>query len=742
MPRVFQNECPGLTHSLWIWFSFDVDFQSSGRCVLEGFVSYVMKIRVLYLHFFSSALETRPLIALAMSSPKKSSRLPKAMVLHVTYSPIRATAMLLNAAYFDEVTFDADSDSMMIWCCGMLPGRTATPEAATVRQLVPPNCEVLYYAPSHPSNPSTLTTVTDSGEENIREGTWCCCFTAPNLVDLATTFDIFASHYMGIGRPIKDNSFTHTLPNHKFLTRKNKIEGRPSWDSRHTIRLQPRGKVTKDLYTFVANMTRNHGYFLWDGSYVCDPFKLFHGTTLPTACANEAAVEAKWQAFELMRHGHQGLQDPPKPAPLPPAVLASAPTASRQSSPPEKSVPLELEKVEDKVAGETIANRSGLPPCPPSEVELMTEKADLALFKFVSHSGSSAPPPLTDFSTSGPTAPLTNFPNWHQTQSSLPGTNTWPERLVLAPKTAALAETQLDVADTQQVTEENESEAKRRRLDTSETQLMTEENESEAKRRRLDTSETGGLCNCFHELLDNVLGIVKGKYKALCTAFTKAKQWEHLQNLHGIIDMMETQLQSPDTTIPMSTAQNIVASLLHDFGTHTMLEDAMKVLQTWQPSHDLGNEVKDDASTEAMTIKDDASNEVKDILATLATAWDECWEAQKKILFDQEDWRTLDELKKAKEQVRACLSREDMPPSVQREILGVLQKIGALPYCREWHALSQAVLFMSLNLQERATDELTEEELVTAGSRQQDMHLLHGFSLASPDKTVTGAAIL
>ena len=59
---------------------------------------------------------------------------------------------------------------------------------------------IQYCQPHYDETPSRFTRINDTGLDTSVEGAWCCGLTAPNLVELANTFDSFIEHYMDISR--------------------------------------------------------------------------------------------------------------------------------------------------------------------------------------------------------------------------------------------------------------------------------------------------------------------------------------------------------------------------------------------------------------------------------------------------------------------------------------------------------------------------------------------------------------
>ena len=178
--------------------------------------------------------------------------------------------MIVPATYFDCGVVESEKDTTMIWCAGMLLGRSAIPEAQTMRNALRPHCSVDYFQPNHDDNPTRMSLVNDAGIDEGCDGQWTCVLTAPHLQDLAQTFDCFAEHYMGLGAPMRHNFFRHERPTHKFISRKTKL-GDNSWDTRYTMALQIQGTVTIAVGHFVATMLRTHAWLQWSGTFLCDP---------------------------------------------------------------------------------------------------------------------------------------------------------------------------------------------------------------------------------------------------------------------------------------------------------------------------------------------------------------------------------------------------------------------------------------------------------------------------------------
>ena len=155
-----------------------------------------------------------------------TKKVPLPLTLHVEQNDVKASAFLVSSKYFDEGNADsstAANDNTMIWCAGLLSGRSSIPEASTMRRALPPSCSVDYYQPTHEDNPTRIGRVNDFGEDDGYEGQWACVLQAPTLENLADTFDAFTEHYMGLGAPMRDNFFRHERASHKFISRKNRV---------------------------------------------------------------------------------------------------------------------------------------------------------------------------------------------------------------------------------------------------------------------------------------------------------------------------------------------------------------------------------------------------------------------------------------------------------------------------------------------------------------------------------------
>ena len=314
-------------------------------------------------HYLSFALE-------AMAGKK-----PTPLILHVETSAIQSKAFLVGSSFFDDVGFDATTDSSMIWCAGLLNGRSSIPAAGAMRQALGPSCDVQYYQPRHDDNPTKFGDVNLDGVDESSEGAWCTVFTAPDLVNLANTFDSFFSIYMGIGQPIKDNFFYHAQPAHRYISRKNFVNGR-RWETRYTIRLQMQGYVTMLVSSFIQRMLRQHPWLQFSGAYLSDPMKLL-GPSFKCDCTTAEAATAKWQSFQASKLNQSATAAsiaPGAPSALPGSIAPRTPPSSLKNNPVEAMSP---------VKGEAPSATPGLP--------------------------------------------FHAFPDWSKQTPAWPGTNAWPK---------------------------------------------------------------------------------------------------------------------------------------------------------------------------------------------------------------------------------------------------------------------------------------------------------------------------
>ena len=116
------------------------------------------------------------------------------------------------------------------------------------------------------------------------------------FVGICRKFDGFVEHYMGIRQPIRDNFFCHASPTHRFVSRRNKVNGK-AWETRYTVGLQIKGMVTQAVATFVQRMFRQHPWLTWPGLFLSDPLRLL-GSPFTCDCNSEAEATLKWKEFE------------------------------------------------------------------------------------------------------------------------------------------------------------------------------------------------------------------------------------------------------------------------------------------------------------------------------------------------------------------------------------------------------------------------------------------------------------
>ena len=202
-----------------------------------------------------------------------TKKLPVGLTLHVDFSHIEAKGWLVASSFFDCTSSTPDDeDKTMIFCAGLLPGKSAIAEAVTMRQSLLPNCDIQYYQPKHEENPTRFSSISDDGVDESIDGVWACIFTAPNLIQLGQTFDSFVEHFMGIGKPIKDNFFRHAAPTHRYISRKNRVNGR-SWETRYQVKFEMKASVTQYVNIFATRMMRNHPWLTFAGTFMHDPLQ-------------------------------------------------------------------------------------------------------------------------------------------------------------------------------------------------------------------------------------------------------------------------------------------------------------------------------------------------------------------------------------------------------------------------------------------------------------------------------------
>ena len=325
------------------------------------------------------------------------------LIFHVEFNAIHAKGYLVATSFFDgNATGD---DKAFIFCADLPPSRTHALEAENMRGKLPPNCTVNNLQPTHDENPTCFQHIIDSGEDIGTEGAWTCMLMAPSLSLLAETFEVFAYHYMGLGQPLRDNSFSHMQATHCFITRQNVVNEK-SWESRYTITLQIKGVVSPDANKFVAKMRHKYALMQWSERFTCDPLKIL-GLDRPSKCKSEAEVQSEWDKFVKWKLRLAGVQ----------VESSVQPTGTYNS--PSGFVQTPCSRAEtDAIVPSTPP---GVVPTTPPRTVRQFESVEMGAF-----SPAKFPSPAR---AAGPYGPLTAYPDGLDQKQSLPGNNQWPRVL-------------------------------------------------------------------------------------------------------------------------------------------------------------------------------------------------------------------------------------------------------------------------------------------------------------------------
>ena len=68
---------------------------------------------------------------------------PLALVLHVERGGTKAQGIIVAATSFHCGSVENEKDTTVILCAGLLPGRSAIPEAQPMRSALPPLCSIV-----------------------------------------------------------------------------------------------------------------------------------------------------------------------------------------------------------------------------------------------------------------------------------------------------------------------------------------------------------------------------------------------------------------------------------------------------------------------------------------------------------------------------------------------------------------------------------------------------------------------
>ena len=637
-----------------------------------------------------------------MTSKKKE---PLALILHVEHSDVKAQAMIVPATYFDLSAAENGKDTTMIWCAGLLPGRSSIPEAETMRRALPANCSVNYFQPNHDENPTRIDLVNDNGIDEGYDGQWTCVLTAPRLDSLGQTFDCFAEHYMGLGAPMRDNFFRWEMSTHKFLSRRNNVGGK-TWETRFTMTLQMKGSVTLPFGQFATRMQQRHGWLQWSGNFLSDPLKLL-GNTLWASCKTDKEVDLRWKQFQEAKC--KGTHAPVTPG-------------------------------------------RGVQGCKPN-VEALSPMSLPSPTPQVSVSTSSKEPP----------GPLTVWPtHWHKPVATLPGLNKWPDKIpdkiqsigdvnvtesmdrvpidkkdgsvqyaadYISKKQPANEEEVKNIKDVMPLDKKQQcvSQSTHQPIMTTDvvapTQLDIEEGadsmEPHAKKKKSDSNtdaDEGELSmdeyTSLVRVFQSALEVVKTHFHTLCTSLIKDKKIDKLQHFTTYIESIDSFVGCPiqdfDFANSRRAAHEIVPTLIQLFAEYEELQEAGLHLQQWQ--------------TEILQ-KDNQSVMPNDVIGTvlksLLQVWEKGWEDKKQKMLMDEDYTALSHMKSTKDKLAAWVSQKD--PPMEHELWNEFKQLDAIPAFQEFRVL-------------------TAEELLNAGLRQQHWHFLYGMTVELPSNEPNGAS--
>lgn len=616
-----------------------------------------------------------------------SKKLPVSLTLHVDYTDIEATAILVSSSFYDSPGVNVDgADKEMIFCNGMLRGRTAIHEAAIMRQNLPLNSHVEYYQPSHDANPTKFGAVNDDGEDLSVDGVWACVFRAPNLSHLAMAWDAFVRHFMGVGQPVRDNFFRHGGRTQRFITRRNNVNGNV-WETRYRFKLQIKGSVTNEVHNFAMKMMSAHTWLQWGGRFMCDPLKVMGD--LKCDCKNETEINLAYDKFLAAR----------STAVASATADDTAATAQPQhSSDAAPTTPKPFDSKKAEVGSQT-------PPKLPSPNRVTSLTA-------TSKETSKAPP------ASPPSGPLFAYPDWKsKLPPSWPGNNTWPASL---PINVTVAENKNK--EGQEAIEDGDAEG----CSPQSTECDgAPEEELESAAKRLKQNPKDELSNedkkTVADMIKHCHQFATDKYPALCQALVHTSDFARLQALPQLFTEMHNYTKN-DVMFSKEEAQNFVTTLVEFFQFYPPAEDIIVNFKEWL--HGLLVEKKN--AEPAQLTKEQFFHQ-------LSQACDNDWDANKVDLIRQEDMTTIARVLAVRTKLDEwCSASLDNPLASDAEVLHELQKLP--DFCRHWASLTAVLSSANLSFDQlRSRTNLSFEELAQAGQRQQDLHLLNAIPLALQD---------
>ena len=147
-------------------------------------------------------------------------------------------------------------------------------------------------------------------------------------------------------------------------------------------------------------------------------------------------------------------------------------------------------------------------------------------------------------------------------------------------------------------------------------------------------------------------------------------------------------------------AFQIVTALLELFVEYTEMAESVVALREWQCEHFPGDRSSGKSD-----------NILGDELQKFLKVWEEGWQKQKQKLLSEEDYSALSKIKAMQQTVEAWLSEEVLLPA--HEVLREFGELKSSATIKGWEEMESLLL--------------SKEELEKAGTRQQDMHFLHGM---------------
>ena len=117
---------------------------------------------------------------------------------------------LFNRLFKDPRNYHPEHDSDMLFAVDWMSSRAPTLEVSFAKSRMPAHSDVRYLRPAASENRLLLSTCNSNGDELTIDGPWLLLMEAVSWKDMGLLIKAFFEDYMGIGKPLKDGTFSGT----------------------------------------------------------------------------------------------------------------------------------------------------------------------------------------------------------------------------------------------------------------------------------------------------------------------------------------------------------------------------------------------------------------------------------------------------------------------------------------------------------------------------------------------------